>query len=187
MDYKAEAEYQIWPKFPRYRIYPDGRVYSERSKRFLKPGFTGRYHIVNLCNKGEEKNCLVHRLVAICFVPNPDNKPEVNHKDGNKINNHVSNLEWVTKAENEEHARANGLVGYPSKNREDLSFPVEQYDLQGNFIAAYPSIKEAQRVTGIKEKWISVNAKGGSMRKSEGVLKWVKSTHAGGFKWMFTD
>ena len=72
------------------------------------------YLEVNLYKHGENgkkngKNYLVHRLVTFSFIPNPDNKPEVNHKDGNKSNNDVSNLEWVTKSENIRHAYATGL------------------------------------------------------------------------------
>lgn len=61
------------------------------------------YLRVTLNLNGKAKQYLVHRLVAKAFIPNPDNKPDVNHKDGNKYNNKVSNLEWVTKSENEIH------------------------------------------------------------------------------------
>ena len=66
------------------------------------------YAMVTLSN-GKQKNCRVHRLVALAFIPNPDGLPEVNHIDGNKENNHVSNLEWCTHSYNNKHAWAIGL------------------------------------------------------------------------------
>ena len=68
------------------------------------------YLAVDLYENGERKTKRVHRLVAEAFIPNPDNKTEVNHKDGNKLNNNVSNLEWVTSKENVRHAWDNGLM-----------------------------------------------------------------------------
>ena len=67
-----------------------------------------RYAMVHLTN-GKAKNCRVHRLVAQLFLPNPEGLPEVNHKDGNKDNNHVDNLEWVTRSDNVKHSFATGL------------------------------------------------------------------------------
>lgn len=60
--------------------------------------------------KNKRKNWILHRLLAIHFLPNPENKPEVNHIDGNKFNNDLSNLEWCTRAENLKHARDNYLI-----------------------------------------------------------------------------
>lgn len=62
------------------------------------------YLALNLCRNGNMRLCYVHRLVARAFVPNPDNKPDINHKDGNKHNNASTNLEWVTSRENVVHA-----------------------------------------------------------------------------------
>lgn len=68
------------------------------------------YQLVDLYSSGVRTKKRVNRLVAEAFIPNPDNKPEVNHKDGNKSNNNVENLEWVTKKENCRHAWDNGLT-----------------------------------------------------------------------------
>lgn len=70
------------------------------------------YLAIKLTKKGKRKSILVHRLVAEHFVSNPDNKPEVNHINGNKHDNRVENLEWVTSSENKQHAIASGLKEY---------------------------------------------------------------------------
>lgn len=71
-------------------------------------------------------NHLLHRLVASSFIPNPDNKPCVNHKDGDKKNNHVNNLEWVTHKENTKHAIDNGLIKQQGKNEGRLKYTNQQ-------------------------------------------------------------
>ena len=78
--------------------------------RKLNPQKDGYIH-VNLCKSGKVKHIGVHRLVAQAFIPNPQNKPQVNHIDGDKANNHLSNLEWSTRSENMIHALKIGLVG----------------------------------------------------------------------------
>ena len=70
---------------------------------------SGKYHGVSFFSAGVGRRFYVHRLVAQAFIPNPSNLPEVNHKDGNKLNNCVSNLEWVTRSENAQHAIDTGL------------------------------------------------------------------------------
>tara|TARA_R110000824_G_scaffold11586_1_gene50777 strand:- start:45 stop:512 length:468 start_codon:yes stop_codon:yes gene_type:complete len=84
--------------YSNYLIYDDGRVWSKRSNKFLKPQNNGTgYYIYTFPNK---TNKLIHRLVAEHYIPNPLNKPQVNHEDGTRSNNHVSNLRWVTDIEN---------------------------------------------------------------------------------------
>ena len=78
-----------------YAITRDGRVWSYRSNKFLKPIDNGHgYYQINLCREGKGKNYLIHRLVAQAFIPNPERLPQVNHKDENPQNNCASNLEW---------------------------------------------------------------------------------------------
>lgn len=96
-------EYKKLKDFPNYRIYPDGRIYSEHSKKFLKPHYDGRgYMDVILYNASTNtrKPIKIHRLVACCFVDNPNNYPEINHIDKNKRNNHYLNLEWCSREYN---------------------------------------------------------------------------------------
>ena len=92
--------------FDAYLIYADGRVQNKNTGRFLKPDTSDRrgYLRVTLCTKGTTKRFGVHRLVAMRWIPNPEGKRFVNHKDGNKRNNSVDNLEWVTASENEYHS-----------------------------------------------------------------------------------
>lgn len=105
----------------RYKIYTDGRV-EQLSGGEYKPKAQydkgDGYMTVNLYKAGERHRAhLVHRLVATHFMPTEDNSLVVNHKDGNKKNNHLDNLEWVTRKENIRHAVANGL----SKSKRQLT------------------------------------------------------------------
>ena len=93
----------------KYLVSEDGRIYNARTGRELKQRTSfGPYPNVTLFIKGKSKLFNIHRLVAKAFIPNPDNKPQVNHIDCNKTNNHVSNLEWATPQENVDHMIANG-------------------------------------------------------------------------------
>lgn len=79
-------------------------IITGRKPRILKPfKDRGGYVNVRLCNNKIEKTRMIHRLVAMAFIPNPENKEQVNHKDSNRANNHVDNLEWVSRRENITH------------------------------------------------------------------------------------
>lgn len=90
-----------------YQVTSCGRVYSVNKKKFLCQEETEKHYLrVDLLDRnGKRKHHKVHRLVAKAFIPNPDGKDQVNHKDGNKFNNSVTNLEWVTDEENKKHQR----------------------------------------------------------------------------------
>lgn len=95
-----------------YDISNKSRVRSIfRYKIILKPILCKNgYLSYNLCKNNIQKKKTIHRLIAIAFVPNPDNKPCINHIDGNKLNNNIDNLEWVTHKENIQHASNFGLM-----------------------------------------------------------------------------
>ena len=83
-----------------YAATEDGQIWSYRKKKFLKSSGTG-YQVITLNDAtGKGKQYLLHRIIATVFLPNPDNLPEVNHKDEDKTNNAVSNLEWCTHSYN---------------------------------------------------------------------------------------
>lgn len=79
-----------------YAVTSCGKVYSYRNKKFLKPQRVGGYLQVRLYKDGEQKNYYIHRLVAEAYLPNPEGFSQVNHKDENKENNALPNLEWCT-------------------------------------------------------------------------------------------
>jgi hypothetical protein len=97
--------------FPEYLITEDGKIYSTKYNKLreLKPGYhggyRGGYYVIILCNNGKRITKQIHRLVAETYITNPDNLPQVNHIDENKLNNHVSNLEWVTNHQNAIHSK----------------------------------------------------------------------------------
>jgi len=94
-----------------YKISNFGKVLSlKNGKKLLKYSTTQNYAKVMLCKNNKSKSFNVHRLVLIAFTPNPENKPCCNHKDGNKLNNEINNLEWCTYSENNKHAYQTGLM-----------------------------------------------------------------------------
>lgn len=118
-------------KYTQWFIDETGRVYSSTTYRGRNYSLDERMPSLNknrgyLYTRTSNKNLQVHRLVAKEFVPNPENKAYVNHKDGNKQNNHYLNLEWVTCKENAQHAIKNGLTKKMRKNEGNLKYTNEQ-------------------------------------------------------------
>ena len=91
----------------KYRVSSWGRIYNLHTGKFLCPHENKKGYLrVDLYDtRGNKKHAKVHRLVAQAFIPNPNDKPQVNHIDGNKRNNSITNLEWVTDEENKKHQK----------------------------------------------------------------------------------
>lgn len=160
-------EWKVIRDYPMYEVSSEGRIrsyYNGSHGRRIIPKIlslkTNRigYTFIHLKNESGRKPLRVHRLVAEAFIPNPDNLPEVNHKDENKSNNSVCNLEWCKRLYN---------VRY-SKVWESNERAVLQYTETGIFIKEYKSLSEAARdnnvtpqsiFVAIKNNWCSANFK----------------------------
>lgn len=164
------------------RVKSLGRIDRFNKKwdaRILIPHCVGKnYLAVGLCKDGVVKSRRVHRLVAEAFIPNPQGKPQVNHKDGNKGNNFASNLEWSTNSENQIHARKTGL-NCLTKNNRVHSKAVDYCNRHtGEVIGTFPSIAEAARVAAIPGSNISFCCKQQFMRYTAAGYAW--KYHEGG-------
>lgn len=154
-----------------YQISNKGRVKSlyKGSERILRPSWmTGGYLFVVLCKNGNQSKQRIHRLVAQAFIPNPENKPQVNHKDECKTNNTVENLDWATAKENCNYGTRNERSGY------SRSKPITQYSKSGEFIRDWKGASEVERVLRINNSHIIECCKG-------------KLKSAGGFIWRYKE
>lgn len=175
---------EIWKDVPnyegRYLVSNTGKVYSVLYKKELSYYLQDGYKFVKLQKQRNAKNISIHRLVAITFIPNVENKKEVNHIDGNKLNNSVNNLEWCTHKENVHHAINTGLrplvckreIKYRGQNK--TSKPIIQLDLQGNFIKRWDCSLDIEDNLGFMHTSV--------LRCCRGERK----THMG-YKWKFAE
>ena len=163
---------EIWKDIPgyegMYQVSNLGRVKSlDRIKtnkligkhfvkeKLMKLRLSSRgYLSVGLTKNGKQVGYRVHRLVAQAFIPNPENKKEVNHINGVKTDNRVDNLEWCTSSENTIHAMRTGLITIKRGGDDNRSISVNQYNLNGDFIKKWDCIKDIKRQLGYDTKAI---------------------------------
>jgi hypothetical protein len=119
-------EEELWKDvsdFPNYQVSTFGSIKNITDQKLLNMTIKGGYCLVYLKNNKIQKSFRVHRLVAMAFIENPENKPEVNHKDKDKTNNNVSNLEWNTRTENVIHSKENSII---TTNRNKAIFRIDK-------------------------------------------------------------
>lgn len=138
---------EIWKtieNFPNYEVSNFGNVRNSSKNKLMTISIRKNgYCVVKLSFNGISKECKVYRLVAKAFVDNPNNLPYVNHKDENKTNNHVSNLEWCD-------SLYNNTYGTRCQRQADkIKKPIKQCDMQGNIIKEFNSINKAAKELGI--------------------------------------
>ena len=155
----------------KYAISSKGRVKNIDRDRLVKVwNDKDGYPVVTLRYCGKSHTRRIGRLIALAFIPNPFCKPQVNHIDENKKNSSISNLEWVTLSENQRHGTCQ------ERKAAHLRKPVEQYDLNGNYIKTYPSEKAAELESGIFSTHIADVCKGK-----------IHCNTAGGYIWKFKE
>jgi len=142
-----------------------------KQSKILKNGYSRKgYCIVNLSKNNKVKSYRVHRLVAQAFIPNPNNYPDVNHKDENKLNNSVDNLEWCDSQYNNTYGNRTKIVSIR------LSKPVSMFDKKGNYIRTYESCTEASKETGVPTCHISSCCLNRYGRKTAGGYIWKRES-----------
>lgn len=157
-----------------YQVSNQGRIWNVKTQRILKPINAGNgYYRVHLTAKNGKRKCeLIHRLVALVFLPNPNNYPVVNHKDENPANNALDNLEWCSQRYNVNYGARNQKCAETLKKSQGYKDVIQ---VEGDKeIARFPSQAEASRQTGIQQANIGKVLRG-------------ERDSAGGYHWRYAE
>jgi NUMOD4 motif len=161
-------EWKIITDFNKYEASNLGNIRNKKSGKMLSTKLQNGYLCVSLSDSENKiKRRSIHRLVGITFINNDLNKPIINHKNSNKLDNIADNLEWVTQKENIKHALENGLTNF-------YKTPITQMDLNNNIIKTFNSIKEIENEYNYDRSHIIKVCKG-------------RGKTAYGFKWRYSN
>lgn len=147
-----------------YKVNQCGQIKARNGKTIAEYNNGTGYKKITLYKDGKGYKKYIHRIVAEAFINNPEAKPQVNHIDGDKTNNAVTNLEWCNQSENMQHAYRTGLQ---SRKRHKVA----QIDKAGKQLNIFKSTLDAERQTGIRHEYICFACNSNNM--------------AGGFKWQY--
>ena len=164
-------------RYQGYQITKDGRVWSNKRKKWLKTVIDRNGYVrVHLMIDGKNKCMLVHRLVAETYIPNPNNLPQVNHKNEDKTLNTVENIEWCDNQYNNNYGTAN------DRRKNKLSKKVKQFTLDDKLVKIWDSTVACKNA-GFSSSAISQCCKGGYFDKRRNTF--VKITQHKGYKWSY--
>ena len=164
-----KTEWREVKEYINYEVNQFGEIRHKKRKKILKPrSNNGGYQYVNFKINGKNTNFAVHRIVANAFIPNPNGYTEVNHKDYDKTNNCVKNLEWVSSSQNKQHSYLK------KENKKSRGKAVNQYTKDGVFIKTFETITDAAEELGCCVAAIS-NCCLGRTKTSQG------------FRWSFVE
>ena len=183
-------EWKTIPNWDRYAVSTYGRIAAlsvpylqgnfscMRKQKLLKARFVkgnpGYWGVVLTDGKGGKRAFLVHRLVALTFIPNPDNLPLINHKDENSSNNKVTNLEWCTQQYNCNYGSHNRRMAATISKMAYQRRKVVQLSLSGDFVAQFDCIKDAASSANVSRSSVSLCCRG-------------KKPFLCGHKWMYLE
>ena len=137
------------PNYENYIITDNGQVFNTKRNKLIKVQVDkDGYLYVQLWKNSEPKKFKMHRLIAMAFIPNPDNKPQVNHINGIKYDNSIENLEWVTQSENSIHAYKIGIKSVSEKQKQVSSDIFSKLVLNTENGIFYKNIEEAAKAYG---------------------------------------